>query len=131
MKKKYLIIFLSLIIVYLLVNSVINTGNYANFKKKFPEDLKTKIKKYIFPYKYIEQKDDIIKMQNDFNSKIDEINTSLVLKSSFKFTKKNKEELNELRKLIKKDFILDESQIKLEKFENSKFLKRYKINNKI
>ena len=62
MKKKYLIIFLSLIIVYLLVNSVINTGNYANFKKKFPEDLKTKIKKYIFPYKYIEQKDDIIKM---------------------------------------------------------------------
>ena len=131
MKKKYyifIIFFISLVVIYLNLNSSIGEKRFELLKNIFNNEQKNKIKKIFFPYKEIfDQKNQIsnLKINNEYLinkiSKIDlnnekvsdllEIQNNLI-KSEIKF-KDNLNNINSEKKIIlslKKNFILSKYQ---------------------
>ena len=61
--KKIIYFLLTILILYVVTNNyIINKNIFFSLKEKFSKETKTKIKKYLFPYKYIKELNDIKKM---------------------------------------------------------------------
>ena len=74
--KKIIYFLLPILILYVLTNNYIIQKNvFFSLKEKFSKETKTKIKKYLFPYKYAEELNGINKMlENALESRLKEIN---------------------------------------------------------
>ena len=106
-KKKIILFFLIFLIIFCLTivsNFFIGTGNYSGFKSLLSNDSKYFIKKYLFPYKYIDQLEQRIDFLDDTISIIEDENLSS-LELNFK------QSLKDIVLIKKKDLKLTDNYI--------------------
>ena len=91
-KKKIFIFLLLLLTIYFFINYTIGNERFNLIKHKFPNDFKIVVKKYLFPFKFIKEREKYILEQEQL----------------FKNTiKKNKKEINKLEFIKNKIYLLD------------------------
>ena len=117
MKKKFIIISVLFLILYVVISSMVGRDTLSVIKNGFSTELKYKVKKYLIPYKFIDglEKENKVLEKDYFQSR------NLISKLAIDHDVKLKKSLDTMIfKKIKNEKLLNYQDLKLKVFENKK-----------